>query len=334
MDNKKIEFCFVGHVDAGKSTCAGQLMMLTNQFTTHEKEKILSTDNKRQIFSNIFDIYEEERERGKTREFSDIEFEYEDYKYHLIDTPGHKAFLRSMVNGVSNLNTNNIIGCLVISLSKGEFESGWDKGQTKEDLIIIRSLGIRKIIVLYNKLDTILWNEEVYKKTVDKVEKFVKFCDFTYVEHIPISAYDGIGLINNEKYPDWCKNKCLLDTLKLLKNKEEIVSPTMEVKGTEEENIFINKTGCEINKIVANIKILNCKNLISSGFEGIIHFQGQDTEFTIDRILGKNKFLIKSKSSDCIISFKTALTVKYTLNNFLIRSGDVTIGFGKIIKFK
>jgi len=46
------------------------------------------------------------------------------------------------------------IGVLVISAKTGEFESGFEKGgQTIEHAVLAKSLGIRQLVVVVNKLD-------------------------------------------------------------------------------------------------------------------------------------------------------------------------------------
>jgi translation elongation factor EF-1alpha len=72
----------------------------------------------RQRFSRLLDICEEEQRKGKTMDFTEINFKYNEKNYVLIDTPGHKLFLPQMINGASLHNTNTITGCIVVS-SKG-----------------------------------------------------------------------------------------------------------------------------------------------------------------------------------------------------------------------
>lgn len=46
------------------------------------------------------------------------------------------------------------MGCLVISSRMGEFEAGCERGgQTLEHAVLAKSLGIRKLIVVINKMD-------------------------------------------------------------------------------------------------------------------------------------------------------------------------------------
>lgn len=75
-------------------------------------------------WARVLDIFEEEMLRGKTHEFIDYSFTFENDKYLLIDTPGHKCYIRSMLCGLSLYPQS--VGCLVISLP--EFESGWSRG--------------------------------------------------------------------------------------------------------------------------------------------------------------------------------------------------------------
>jgi elongation factor 1 alpha-like protein len=45
---------------------------------------------------------------------------------------------------------------LVVDATTGEFEAGFDRGgQTREHLILVRSLGVQQVIVAVNKLDTV-----------------------------------------------------------------------------------------------------------------------------------------------------------------------------------
>lgn len=44
---------------------------------------------------------------------------------------------------------------LVVDATTGEFEAGFERGgQTREHLILVRSLGVQQVIVAINKLDT------------------------------------------------------------------------------------------------------------------------------------------------------------------------------------
>jgi len=47
----------------------------------------------------------------------------------------------------------------VISAKEGEFESGFEKnGQTREHALLAKSMGIRHLVILVNKMDETGWN--------------------------------------------------------------------------------------------------------------------------------------------------------------------------------
>lgn len=316
--------CFFGHVDSGKSSCAGHLYALCGGISEHELEKLKKEceEEKKmnQLWSNVLDINEEERVKGKTHEFNILPFKHNDHEYNIIDLPGHKMFIREMISGISYFESSDVIGCLLISAAKGEFEAGWIRGQTKEDMIIARSLDIQNLIVLINKLDLQDWNQDIYNNIIKEINPFIKdACGFKNVHYIPISAYKGIGLINNTNMPEWYKGKSLIDTIEEIK---------LDIKN-EIKSFDVN----EFSSLYAEIKILWCQNIISDGFECIIHYCGDEYEVIIEKING-HKILKRKDKEKCIITSKRKIRAKYASNRFIIRDSKNTIGFGTIIKVK
>ena len=48
------------------------------------------------------------------------------------------------------------VAILVVDATTGEFEAGFEAGgQTREHAILVRSLGVRQIIIAVNKMDTV-----------------------------------------------------------------------------------------------------------------------------------------------------------------------------------
>ena len=218
MDKEKPKtFVAIGHVDTGKSCLCGHLLYKCGYIDERNMEKIrikAKADGMEPwIWSRVLDIYEEEMERGKTHEFDTITFENKDRSYQLIDTPGHQKFVRSMIEGISG-NVN--IGVVLISMKDNEFESAFGSGMMKEHLILARAIGIENLVLVANKMDLINWDEKQCKKKVMVVTKFlVKTLGWTKdnLHVVPISAFDGTGLIDTHGVPSWYKGKSFLDTL-------------------------------------------------------------------------------------------------------------------------
>lgn len=97
--------------------------------------------------------------KGKTTEYGRGYFETEKRRFTIIDAPGHKTFVPSMIEGAAQAD----IGILVISARKGEFETGFEKGgQTREHALLAKTAGVKRLILVVNKMDesTVQWSEE------------------------------------------------------------------------------------------------------------------------------------------------------------------------------
>ncbi|KAJ3830550.1 eukaryotic polypeptide chain release factor 3 [Lentinula raphanica] len=195
-----LNIVFIGHVDAGKSTFGGNLLFLTGSVDkrTMEKYEKEAKDAGRETWylSWALDSTPQERLKGKTVEVGRAYFETDARRYTILDAPGHKTFVPSMISGAAQAD----IAILVISARKGEFETGFERGgQTREHIMLVKTAGVSKVVIAINKMDdpTVLWDKARYDEIKEKITPFVKAAGFnpkTDVTFIPVSAYTGLNL--------------------------------------------------------------------------------------------------------------------------------------------
>merc|ERR1711939_1281145 len=189
-----VNVIFLGHVDAGKSTLGGAILYATGMVDerTMEKYKKDAKDLGRESWylSWALDQTKEERAKGKTVEVGRGFFETEKRRYSILDAPGHKNFVPSMVSGASQAD----VGVLVISARKGEYETGFEKGgQTREHAVLAKTQGVNKLVVVVNKMDdpTVEWSEDRYKECTTKLTVFLKGLGYnpkTDLTFMPVAA--------------------------------------------------------------------------------------------------------------------------------------------------
>lgn len=189
---------FTGHVDAGKSTIGGHLMFLTGgvDARTLEKYEREAKEKNRESWylSWALDTNEEERAKGKTVECGKATFHTEKKHYTIIDAPGHASFVPSMITGAAQAD----VAILVISARAGEFEAGFERGgQTREHAMLAKSVGVKQLVVVINKMDLCDWDEGRYEQCKKKLLPFLKACGFnpkTDITLMPLSGQQGVNL--------------------------------------------------------------------------------------------------------------------------------------------
>jgi len=221
-EREHLNLVFIGHVDAGKSTFCGQILYQTDQVdarTIEKYEKEAKEKNRDSWFlAFIMDTNEEERAKGKTVEVGRAHFETKAKRYTILDAPGHKNYVPNMIAGACQAD----VGILVISARKGEFETGFDRGgQTREHALLAKTLGVRLLVVVINKMDdpTVKWSQERFNECEEKLSPFLKGCGYNVkkdVVFVPISALTAANVTKRFDGAPWYSGPCFLEVLDLL----------------------------------------------------------------------------------------------------------------------
>lgn len=160
----------------------------------------------------VMDQRDEERERGVTIDIATNQFETEKTRFTILDAPGHQDFVPNMIAGASQAD----FAVLVIDANTGAFEKGL-RGQTREHALLLRSLGVQRVIVGVNKLDMVDWSKERFDEITEQVTGFMKGNGFQLknVTFVPISGLNGDNLVVKSKDPrlDWYTGGTLIQAL-------------------------------------------------------------------------------------------------------------------------
>nr|MDO8135329.1 translation elongation factor EF-1 subunit alpha [Candidatus Njordarchaeum guaymaensis] len=220
MPEKKphLNLIVIGHIDHGKSTLGGQLLVKKGAVDKRTLETYKTEAEKigkgSEYIAWVMDRLKEERERGVTIDIMFQRFETDKYYFTFIDAPGHRDFVKNMITGASQADA----AMLVISAKKGEFEAGIGPGgQTREHAYLAFTLGVSQMIVSINKMDdqTVNWSKDRYEEVKKEVSELLKVVGYKIdkVPLIPTSAWLGENLIEPSSKMPWYKGPTIIQAL-------------------------------------------------------------------------------------------------------------------------
>ena len=223
----------VGHVDNGKSTIVGHLLVdmgVIDQRTIDSFAKESEETGKGDTFKYawVLDSIKDERERGITIDLAFQKFETSKYFYTLIDAPGHRDFIKNMITGASEADA----AILVVSVKPGETEAATDPGgQAREHAFLSRTLGVSQIVVALNKMDDSGYSEARYNEVKEIVEKMLKLVGYNLskISFIPVSGWKGDNLIKKSENMPWYKGPTLGESLDLFEPPEKPLGKPLRI---------------------------------------------------------------------------------------------------------
>lgn len=202
----------VGHIDHGKSTLIGRLLYDTNSIPDSiiEEVKANSTDGSIE-FAYFLDCLEEERAQNITIDTTQTFFKSDVRRYIIIDAPGHREFLKNMVSGASLAEA----AVLMVDVGRGMEE------QTRRHASILRLLGIERVIVAINKMDSVDYSKAKFVAVREDVLGFLEKLKIRPVEVIPVAAKTGDSVTSRSSRMPWYQGPSLLEALDALASDSE-----------------------------------------------------------------------------------------------------------------
>mgnify|MGYP003572096236 FL=1 len=205
---------FIGHVDHGKSTSVGRILLDTGHVQQHLIDKFRKEAEAKGKgsfeFAWVMDNLKEERERGVTIDVAHKKFQTDKYYFTIIDAPGHRDFVKNMITGTSQADA----AVLVVAAPEGVM------AQTKEHLFLAKTLGVKQMIINVNKMDATQpkYSEEKFNAVKAEITKLLAMVGTKAddVQFVPTSAFVGDNITENSDNLPWWKGPTLVECLNAL----------------------------------------------------------------------------------------------------------------------
>ncbi|KAK0943482.1 hypothetical protein LTR29_005065 [Friedmanniomyces endolithicus] len=190
-------FVAIGHVDHGKSTLMGRLLLdvgAVSQRDIDKYQKQASEMGKASFaLAWVMDTSAEERERGVTFDFAQHHFSTPKADFTILDAPGHRDFVPNMIGGAS------MADMAVLVVDANQLDSGM-KGQTREHILLAKAVGLKKVVVAVNKLDaaTPPWSQQLFESVQTDLKTLLATSGFADedIKFIPCSGLAGTNVVN------------------------------------------------------------------------------------------------------------------------------------------
>lgn len=201
-----VKIVVAGDVDSGKSTLIGRLLFETGSLATGVMEEIEEVSKKlgRECeFAYLLDSLEEERRDERTIDTTQVFARTRDNRELVfIDVPGHLELLKNMISGSSYAD----MAVLVIDVQKSIVE------QTRRHAFILKLLGMRKMVLVFNKMDTVAYQEGAFSALLKQARDFLESIGAHAHACIPVSAKSGDNLTEGSGRMSWYKGPLVIDT--------------------------------------------------------------------------------------------------------------------------
>jgi len=255
-DTSKI--VIIGHVDHGKSTLIGRLLLETGSLPKDklaEVKKISRELGKDTEIAYLADHLKEERERNITIDTTQIFFHTRKKNYVIIDVPGHVEFIKNMLTGASHAED----AVLIIDANEGIME------QTRRHAFLISFLGIRSLVIVVNKMDLLGYEESKFNEIKDQISSFMAQACIPIDKIIPISAKEGVNVFKRSRKTPWYRGMTLIEVLDSIRHtsqirKEPLTLPIQDVYTSGNETIVAGKITSGRIKAGQDIAILPSGN--------------------------------------------------------------------------
>jgi bifunctional enzyme CysN/CysC len=207
-----------GSVDDGKSTLIGRLLWDATDLFDDQRETLQrgkKVDGGNPDFSLLMDGLVAEREQGITIDIAWRYFDTATRRFVVIDSPGHEQYTRNMASGASHAD----VALLLVDARHGI------KKQTRRHAAILDLVGVKRVILVVNKMDLVDWSEQKFRQIEADFQTLSWRFGFWEAIAIPAAAVSGDNVARKSEHMPWYKGPHLLAHL------EELPSRGTEATG-------------------------------------------------------------------------------------------------------
>src|SRR6188472_1820387 len=126
----------IGHIDHGKTTLTGSILAV-------QGAKGLATPKAYSEIAKGGTVRDENK--TVTIAVAHVEYETANRHYAHIDCPGHADYIKNLITGAAQMDG----AILVVAANDGPMP------QTREHILLARQVGVPRIVVFLNKIDTV-----------------------------------------------------------------------------------------------------------------------------------------------------------------------------------
>jgi bifunctional enzyme CysN/CysC len=201
-----LRVAITGHVDHGKSTLIGRLLYDTGSLADGKAEEIVASSRRRGLaveWSFAVDAAQEERDQAITIETTRVWMHYGGRRIVIIDTPGHREFIKNMMSGAADADA----GILVIDALEGIAD------QTYRHAYLLRLLDVPEIVVAVNKIDAVDDPEARFAEISRDIRAVLETAGKPLRAIVPLSARDGDNVVTRSERTAWYTGPTLIEVL-------------------------------------------------------------------------------------------------------------------------
>jgi len=177
----------LGHVDHGKSTLIGRLLLDTGSLAKARVDEIVASSRRRGLqteWSFALDALQDERDQAVTIDTTRVWLRIGDRRFAIIDAPGHEEFLANAMTGASDADA----AIFVVDAERGI------EDQSRRHAYLLGLLSIPHVIVAVNKIDAATAPAGI-EAAGEAARSVLEAVGVAVAAIVPVSARDGDNVV-------------------------------------------------------------------------------------------------------------------------------------------